>query len=66
MNMSSKTHPLMTVEEAADNLRLSKHTIHNWLSQGRLHRVKLGSITFLDRDEVERFLTEARKNGRVG
>jgi len=52
---------LMTVPEAAKFLRLSKHTIHNWLSQGRLHRVKLGGRTFLDRGEVMEFLQKAMR-----
>ncbi len=62
MIQSKEEHPLMTVSEAADSLRLSRHTINNWLSQGRLHRVKLGGRTFLERDEVVKMLQDARSN----
>ncbi len=58
-------HPLMTVLEAAESLRLSRHTINNWMSQGRLHRVKLGGRTFLERDEVVKLLEEAIRTGGV-
>ena len=65
MIQSKEEHPLMTVLEAADSLRLSRHTINNWLSQGRLHRVKLGGRTFLERDEVVKLLEEAIRTGGV-
>jgi len=53
------THPLMTIEEAATALRLSRYTINNWLSQKKLHRVKIGRKTFLQRFEVESLLDVA-------
>ena len=62
---SKEEHPLMTVIEAAESLRLSRHTINNWMSQGRLHRVKLGGRTFLEREEVVRMLEQARNNSGV-
>ena len=52
-------HPLMTLEEASRELRLSKNTMNNWLSQGKIKRVKIGRKTFLDRKEVERILAAA-------
>jgi len=59
---STSDHPLMTVVEAAESLRLSKHTVHNWLSQGRLNRVKVGGRTFLKREEVQALLSKAMKS----
>ena len=52
-------HPLMTLEEASQELRLSKNTLNNWLSQGKIKRVKIGRKTFLDRKEVEGILAAA-------
>ena len=52
-------HPLMTLEEASRELRLSKNTLNNWLSQGKIKRVKIGRKTFLDRKEVEGILAAA-------
>ena len=52
-------HPLMTLEEASRELRLSKNTLNNWLSQGKIKRVKIGRKTFLDRKEIEGILAAA-------
>ena len=52
-------HPLMNLEEASQALRLSKNTLNNWLSQGKIKRVKIGRKTFLDRKEVEGILAAA-------
>ena len=52
-------HPLMTLEEASRELRLSKNTLNNWLSQGKIKRVKIGRKTFLDRKEVAEILAAA-------
>lgn len=63
------SHPLMTVQEASERLRLTKNTLNNWLSQGRIKRVKIGRRTFIARQEVENLLNsalrgEVRKNSR--
>ena len=52
-------HPLMTLEEVSRELRLSKNTLNNWLSQGKIKRVKIGRKTFLDRKEVAGILAAA-------
>ena len=49
---SGDSHPLVTADEAAAMLRLSKGTLHNWLSQKRLTKIKIGRKTFLSRDEI--------------
>ena len=53
------SHPLMTVQEASERLRLTKNTLNNWLSQGRIKRVKIGRRTFIARQEVESLLNSA-------
>ena len=52
-------HRLMNLEEASQALRLSKNTLNNWMSQGKIKRVKIGRKTFLDRKEVEEILATA-------
>ena len=52
-------HPLMTVQEASERLRLTKNTLNNWLSQGRIKRVKIGRRTFVARKEIEEILRNA-------
>mgnify|MGYP001185415520 FL=1 len=62
MTEQNEKHPLMTVPEVADALRLSRNTINNWLSQQRLKRVKLGRRTFVSRAEVDSLLAKALKS----
>ena len=56
-----ESHPLLTTEEAAKALRLSKSTVSNWISQGKLKRVKVGRKTFISRQEVNQLLADALK-----
>jgi len=58
--MTLQDHPiLLTVSEASELLRLRPNTLQNWLSQGRLKRVKIGRRTFISRKEVEGLLSRA-------
>ena len=59
--MKNEDHPLLTILEAAKALRLSKNTLNNWLSQGKLKRVKIGRKTFISRQEVNQLLADAMK-----
>ena len=59
METENVLHPLMTVKEASEMLRLSKNTLNNWLSQGRIKRVKIGRRTFIARQEIDNLLSNA-------
>lgn len=61
MRQIDEDHPLLTISEAAQNLRLSKNTLNNWLSQGKLKRVKIGRRTFVSRQQVNQLLEDALK-----
>jgi len=61
MRQIDEDHPLLTISEAAQNLRLSKNTLNNWLSQGKLKRVKIGRGTFVSRQQVNQLLEDALK-----
>ncbi|MDA0856016.1 MAG: helix-turn-helix domain-containing protein [Proteobacteria bacterium] len=61
MKFEEVEHPLMTIEEAASALRLSRNTINNWLSMGKLARAKVGRKTFLRRSDIEALLNKALK-----
>jgi len=56
MSDQNISHPLITVNEAAEMLRLSRYTLNNWMSQGRIQRLKVGGRTFLAREEIEGML----------
>ena len=51
---------LISVEEAADLIKIEKGTLQNWLSKGsKFKRVKVGGRTFIDGLELEAFLQAA-------
>ena len=51
---------LISVEEAADLMKIEKGTLQNWLSKGsNFKRVKVGGRTFIDGLELEAFLQAA-------
>ena len=51
---------LISVDEAAELIKIKKGTLQNWLSQGsKFKRVKIGGRTFIDRLEVEDLLQVA-------
>jgi excisionase family DNA binding protein len=57
--MNNEFEPLVSVEEAARLLGgLSKWTIYSWLSQGKLHRTKVGRRTMLRQSELFRLIRD--------
>ena len=51
---------LISVDEAAELIKIKKGTLQNWLSQGsKFKRVKIGGRTFIDRLELENLLQVA-------
>jgi excisionase family DNA binding protein len=54
---------LVSVEEAARLLGgISKWTVHAWLSQGRLRRVKVGSRTMIRESELQEVIHDGGKS----
>jgi len=54
---------LVSVEEAARLLGgISKWTVHAWLSQGRLRRVKVGSRTMIRESELQKVIHDGGKS----
>lgn len=51
---------LLSVSEAAEMLGLSKHTLNQWKSQGRIPFIKLGRRTLFDPDDLEAFIADRR------
>ena len=59
---------LLTLEEAAERLRISKHTLYNWLQNGkngiREYAFKMGDKKWVFKEEdLERFI-ESQRNKR--
>jgi excisionase family DNA binding protein len=55
-----QTERLLSVDEAAACLGVSKYTLRGWLFQRRLPFVKLGRRVLLDPADVQRFLEANR------
>jgi excisionase family DNA binding protein len=47
---------LLTLDEAAEILRLSRRTLENWIRQGKLTPIRFGRNVRIERSEVERLL----------
>jgi excisionase family DNA binding protein len=59
-NLEALSARLISVEEAAELIKIKKGTLQNWLSQGsKFKRVKIGGRTFIDKLEVEDLLQVA-------
>ena len=59
-NLEALSARLISVDEAAELIKIKKGTLQNWLSQGsKFKRVKIGGRTFIDRLEVEDLLQVA-------
>jgi predicted DNA-binding protein (UPF0251 family) len=59
-NLEALSARLISLEEAADLMKIKKGTLQNWLSQGsKFKRVKVGGKTFIDSLEVEDLLQVA-------
>ena len=59
-NLEALSARLISLEEAAELIKIKKGTLQNWLSQGsKFKRVKIGGRTFIDRLELENLLQVA-------
>jgi excisionase family DNA binding protein len=54
---------LLTVSQAAIDLRASTQTIRNWIRSERLAAVRIGNRFLIPRAEVERLLGDAHPHG---
>ena len=59
-NLEALSARLISLEEAADLMKIKKGTLQNWLSKGsKFKRVKVGGKTFIDSLELEALLQVA-------
>ena len=59
-NLEALSSRLISVDEAAELIKIKKGTLQNWLSQGsKFKRVKVGGKTFIDSLELEALLQVA-------
>ncbi len=56
----SDSKRLLSVPEAAEMLGLSRHTLNQWVSQGRIPHVKLGRRTLFEPNDLEELIENNR------
>lgn len=54
---------LLTIEEAAEYLRMSPWVVRQWLREGKLPGFKLGREWRIDEKDLEAFIEAAKKQG---
>lgn len=54
------TERLLTLQDVADQLRLSPHTIRAFVKQGKLQPTRICRRLLFDPAELRRFVSEAR------
>lgn len=62
---SARNDELHTIEEVATRLRVGKRTVERFVAEGRIRSVKVGRRRFVRDAEVDRFLRDAERRGRV-
>ena len=53
---ASASSPFMSVQEAADFLRIRPSTVYLWVSENKIPHSRIGSRLLFKRDELERFV----------
>lgn len=53
---------MLTVAEVATRLKCHPHTVRRWIWSGRLRAVKIGNMTRILEEEVERLVKPAEAN----
>ena len=56
---------LLTVQEAAGYLKVSKDTIYHWTFKGMLPVVKLGRLSRYRRSDLDEFINKGLKGANV-
>lgn len=56
--------PLLTPEQVADRLHISRLTIGNWLRSGKLKGVKVGRLWRVRERDLEAFLEQGREDDK--
>ena len=57
---------LLTLEEAAERLRVDPETVRNYINAGKLTGVKLGGwATRVDEQDLEKFIEESKTDVRT-
>jgi excisionase family DNA binding protein len=53
------TTDLLSVEEAAEYLRISRHTLRTWMGNKKVTYVKLGRRTLFRREDLDKLIKDS-------
>ena len=56
---------LLTIKEAADRMSVSDKTVYRLINWGKLKRVKIGGATRISEDELNEYMEQQFKKGKV-
>jgi excisionase family DNA binding protein len=56
---------LLTIQEAADRLRIGKRTVERYVADGEIVSIKIGRRRLVPETELERYVRLAQRRGRV-
>jgi len=54
---------LISPQEFADRLSISRWTVYAWLQEGKIVAIKLGRLVRIPESELERIIKEGTHNG---
>ena len=54
---------ILTLQEAADHLRVSPHTVRAWVYERRIMPVRMGRLIMFSEEEIERFIERGKDEG---
>ena len=60
------TNDLMSVQDAAKELRRHRYQVYRWVGSGKITAIKLGGILFVPKSEIERIKKEEVTRRQIG
>ncbi len=54
---------LLSPQEFADRLSISRWTVYAWIQEGKIAAIKLGRLVRIPESELERIIKEGTNNG---
>lgn len=60
IRQKEQTTPLITIQQASENLCVSVASIYNYIKKGKLHPIKLDGVSRLEVEEVNKLIKYSR------
>jgi len=64
---SGKTQTYLTVQELADQIRVSPKTLYGWVSRGKIPYMKFGQrVLRFNKEKIDRWILQNQKENSYG